>query len=137
MNKVTLAALTVATLTATSILPVLAQSINMVPCIRGQCERQNPAEENCGTQVGHLTRVYPAEVAGISDRHRIWITEICAETSVMRADGNAAYLRPTIAANEVIADALQSRSFTANNVFAVKMMGEDTINLYVHHFREE
>ena len=74
------------------------------------------------------------EVAGITDEVRVWVTPICESDELMRSDGNAAYLRPTIAENEVLVDALQLKDYLPDDVFAVRMMGDDTINLYVHHF---
>lgn len=103
-----------------------------------QQQQRQPVEheESCSDQLGYLRRVFPEQIAAIDDSHRVWITEICHEFSLMRSDGNAAGLRDDIASNPVLAKALQSRSFTANDVFAVRMMGDDTINLYVHHFSE-
>jgi hypothetical protein len=53
---------------------------------------------------------------------------------MMRSEGNAAYLRPTIARNAVLVNALMRKDYRPEDVFAVQMMGDDTINLYVHHF---
>lgn len=131
MNKLALAVLTAATLTSASVLPALAQ--NTVPCIRGQCEEPTPAE-NCGDQLGHLKRVFPAEVQGVDNRYRVWVTEFCLSSELMRSDGNAAYLRTAIADNDVLVDMLAQKGYHANDVFAVKMMGDDTINLFVHDF---
>lgn len=88
----------------------------------------------CGAQFGHFKRVLPEQVAEIGDDYRIWVTPVCLGDELLRAEGNAAYLRPTIAENEVLVDALFDRNFGPDDVFAVKMMGDDTINLYVHDF---
>lgn len=129
MTKFTLAVLTAASLTSISILPAIAQTY----CPNQRCpEASEP--DNCGSQLGHLRRVYPEEVAGIDDDYRVWITELCPDTALMRSDGNATYLRPTIAANDVLAEALERRGYSADDVFAVRMMGDDTISLYVHRF---
>lgn len=130
MNKLAMAALAFV-LTSSSILPALAQSTD---CPRQQCSSHEQKEPECGDQLGVLKRVLPAEVLGINDSSRVWITEFCPASTLMRSDGNAAYLRTAIAKNEVLTDVLTERGFHADDVFAVKMMGDDTINLYVHNF---
>lgn len=130
MTKFTLAVLTAASLTSMSILPALAQSTY---CPNQRCPEATE-HEDCGSQLGHLKRVYPEEVADIDDDYRVWITELCPDSTLMRSDGNAAYLRTTIADNEVLTEALGRKAYSADDVFAVRMMGEDTISLYVHHF---
>lgn len=128
MNKLAMAALAVATLT--SVLPALAQP---GPNCLVRCEEPSPAE-NCGDQLGHLKRVFPAEVLGVDNHYRVWVTEFCPTSDLMRSDGNAAYLRTSIAQNDVLVDMLGEKGYHADDVFAVKMMGDDTISLYVHRF---
>lgn len=132
MNKFVMAAVAF-TLTSSSILPALAQP-STVPCIRGQCDEGGSSEPSCGDQLGVLKRVLPAEVLGVDDSYRVWITEFCTAHSLMRSDGNAAYLRTAIAKNDVLTGVLADRGFHADDVYAVKMMGDDTINLFVHDF---
>ena len=127
MNKLAMAAVAVAALT--SVLPAFAQS----PNCRVRCEEPEPAE-NCGDQLGHLKRVFPAEVQGVDNHYRVWVTEFCPTSDLMRADGNAAYLRTSIAQNDVLVDVLGEKGYHSDDVFAVKMMGDDTISLYVHRF---
>lgn len=128
MNKFAVAALAF-TLASSSILPALAQSTD---CPRQRC--QEKSEPYCGDQLGALKRVYPAEVLGVDDSYRVWITEFCVSETLMRSDGNAAYLRTAIADNDVLVDMLAQKGYHADDVFAVKMMGDDTINLFVHDF---
>jgi hypothetical protein len=127
MNKLVIAAATVAALTSASILPAVAQN-----CLRLCEEKTEP--ERCGDQLGHMKRVYPAEVLGVDDHHRVWVTEFCPASDLMRSDGNAAYLRTAIARNDVLVDILGDKGYHADDVFAVKMMGDETISLYVHRF---
>lgn len=129
MNKFVLATLAL-TLASSSILPALAQSTD---CPRQRCGEEQ-SEPRCGDQLGVLRRVMPAEVLGVDDSYRVWITEFCTSETLMRSDGNAAYLRTAIAKNDVLTDVLTQRGFHADDVYAVKMMGDDTINLYVHDF---
>jgi hypothetical protein len=132
MNKLTMAAIAVATLTSASILPALAQRY---PCTANYCgESGGGSEPPCGEQLGHLKRVYPAEVLGIDSHNRVWVTEFCPTSDLMRSEGNAAYLRTSIAQNDTLTDVLQTKGYHADDVFAVKMMGDDTISLYVHRF---
>ena len=128
MNKLAMAALAVAALTSASVLPALAQGNCRIRC-------EEPTHtENCGDQLGHLKRVYPAEVLGVDNHNRVWVTEFCPTSDLMRSDGNAAYLRTAIARNDVLVDMLGDKGYHADDVFAVKMMGDDTISLYVHRF---
>lgn len=127
-----LAATTALALTALAA-PVLAQQQP------GSKDREPPrytksVDQDCGDQFGYFKRVLPVQVAGIDDGYRVWVTPVCMGDQLLRNTGNAAYLRPTIADNEVLVDALFDKNFGPDDVFAVKMMGDDTINLYVHDF---
>ncbi len=135
MNKLILAVTALATLTSISTLPASAQSTR-VPCTANYCGETGggSSDTSCDEQLGHLPRVMKPEVAGVSDERRVWVTELCPAFSMMRSEGNAAYLRTTIAENDVLVDALGRKAYKPEDVFAVRMMGDDTITLYVHHF---
>jgi hypothetical protein len=113
-------------------LPAQAQS----QCLTHYCGDSSEPKStvSCDSQLGHLRQVYKPEVAGIDEEHRVWVTELCPSFEGLRNEGNAAYLRPTIAANDVLVEALGRKAYRPEDVFAVQMMGDDTINLYVHHF---
>lgn len=130
MNKLFLAFVAVTTLSSFSTMPAQAQSTN---CPNERCPSES-STASCDSQLGYLRQVMKPEVAGIDDSYRVWVTELCPEFSMLRSEGNAAYLRTTIAANEVLVEALSRKGYKPEDVFAVQMMGEDTINLYVHHF---
>ena len=130
MNKLALAILAAAALTTTTVAPALARCLTANYCD----EQKQTAEPPCGDQLGHLKRVYPAEVLGIDQHQRVWVTEFCPTSDLMRSEGNAAYLRTAIADNDVLVDVLDSKGYFPNDVFAVKMMGDETISLYVHRF---
>jgi len=134
MNKQALAAFAFAILTTASALPATAQS--GPPCTAGpQCPtHETGSGESCGDQLGYMKRVYPAEVLGVDNHYRVWVTELCPSDTLMRSDGNAAYLRSSIAKNRVLVEVLGRQGFHADDVVAVRMMGDDTVNLYVHHF---
>jgi hypothetical protein len=127
MNKFALAALAVATITAT-VVPALAQSNCRIRC---GYER---SVDNCGELLGVMKRVYPAQVQGIDNTDRVWVTEFCPSSDILSSDGNAAYLRTTIAQNDVLVAELFEEGYRPEDVVAVRMMGDDTINLYVHRF---
>jgi hypothetical protein len=132
MQKLAILAATAAVALTALAAPVLAQSndnYRKPPRGHGQS-----SSYDCGSQYGHFKRVLPVQVAGIDDDYRVWVTPVCMGDDLMRSEGNAAYLRPTIADNEVLVDALFDKNFGPDDVFAVKMMGDDTINLYVHDF---
>ena len=129
MIKLTLiAALSAVTLTSLVTAPAFAQQKPR------ETQKHQHTEVSCGAQFGSLRRVFPEQVAGITDEVRVWVTPVCEGDDLMRSDGNAAYLRPTIAENEALVTALQLKDYRPEDVFAVRMMGDDTINLYVHHF---
>ena len=138
MHKLILAISAVATLASFATLPASAQQQpSRTPCTALECPGSNGGgggSESCDSQLGHLRQVFKPEVAGIDNGYRVWVTELCSNFSMLSNEGNAAYLRPTIAANEVLVEALGRKDYRAADVFAVQMMGEDTINLYVHHF---
>ncbi len=131
MNKFILALAAISTLTSVPMLttaPASAQSNCTFACEQGK------STVSCGSELGHLRRVYKPQVAGIDDTRRVWVTELCSSFSMLRNEGNAAYLRTTIAANDVLVEVLGRKDYRPEDVFAVQMMGDDTINLYVHHF---
>lgn len=135
MTKLVLAA-TLAAAMLSSFAPAPAQAQSNYPCTAGpNCPNEGGSTpDRCGEELGHLKRVYPAEVLGVSEHYRVWITELCPTSELMRSDGNAAYLRTAIADNEVLVDALDRKGYFSDDVFAVRMMGDDTIGLYVHRF---
>ena len=92
---------------------------------------------SCGSELGFLRRVGQGEVMGIDDTTQVWVTEICAgsELGMMRNEGNAGKLRQAIASNDAIMQRLGQMAYTEQDVIAVKMMGEDTIHLYVYHYQ--
>jgi hypothetical protein len=127
MNKFATAAIAVTTILAFTA-PAFAQS----NCLR-LCGYER-SDDNCGDQLGYLKRVSKGEVAGVDDHYRVWVTEFCLNSDLMRSDGNATYLRTTIAQTDVLVDMLEQKGYFPEDVIAVKMMGDDTINLFVHNF---
>jgi hypothetical protein len=136
MHKLFLAFAAVATMTsvsAFSVVPAAAQSTN---CLTHVCKDtpKGGSTISCDSQLGHLRQVMKPEVAGIDDDYRVWVTELCPSFGMLRSEGNAAYLRTTIADNDVLVEMLGRKDYRPEDVFAVQMMGDDTINLYVHRF---
>jgi hypothetical protein len=136
MPKLALAAtFAIAVLTSFSAAPTQAQVQLDTPCGDAICPAGGSSSpSSCGDELGHLSRVFPADVTGIDNGYRVWVTELCPGASLMRSDGNAAYLRPSIAQNDLLVAMLGEKGYHADDVFAVRMMGDDTISLYVHHF---
>lgn len=126
------AAATMTSAAAVTTAPASAQS----NCLTHVCKDKpnGGSTTSCDSQLGHLRQVMKPEVAGIDDRHQVWVTELCSNFSMLRNEGNAAYLRPTIAANDVLVEMLGRKDYRPEDVFAVQMMGDETINLYVHRF---
>ena len=135
MPKFTLAAtFAIAMLTSFSAAPTQAQVLLDTTCGLASCPEGGSSSSSCGDQLGQLSRVFPADVTGIDKTNRVWVTELCPGAELMRSDGNAAYLRTSIAQNDVLTEMLQRKGYQVDDVFAVRMMGDDTINLYVHNF---
>ncbi|MDB5542287.1 MAG: hypothetical protein JWQ89_4014 [Devosia sp.] len=122
MNKLALAALAAATLTSAFILPAVGQSTI------------SPLEPRpCGNDMGYLPHVSPAEVTGIDRRQGVWVVEVCPHTDMMNTeDGNAWHLRGAIRNNPVLVRELHRWGYFPIDVFAVQMMGQNAISLYVH-----
>jgi hypothetical protein len=137
MTIKTLAAAALTVLVALPVLPAFAQvaPTNYPP------KRENPkpvtTTSSCGSELGFLRRVSQGEVMGIDNYERVWVTEICpgSELGMMRNEGNAGKLRQAIASNDVIMQRLDEMAYTEQDVIAIKMMGEDTIHLYVYHYQ--
>lgn len=129
MTKRALAVIVAVAMSAVTALPAAAQDrCAAKPCPTGDDTYQ------CSDWMGHLRRVFPEQIAAIDDSYRVWITEVCPEDTMMRSDGNATYLLPTIAANDVLVEALRRKGHSVDDVVAVRMMGEETISLFVHRF---
>lgn len=125
-----LAAVALATLVALPVLPANAQR-------KPYDNYPEGVSTTCGSEIGFMRRVYASEVADVEDDNNVWVTELCPgeEMGALRNEGNAGKLRGAIADNEVIMDKLERRGYTEDDVLAVRMMGEDTINLYVYHYQ--
>lgn len=139
MPKLALAAtFAIAVLTSFSAVPTQAQRVQLdTPCGLASCPEgggSSSSPTSCGDELGHLSRVFPADVTGIDNGYRVWVTELCPGAALMRSEGNAAYLRTSIAQNDVLVEMLGEKGYHTDDVFAVRMMGDDTIGLYVHHF---
>src|SRR5690606_28860946 len=118
IHKFILAAAAIATFTV-SALPANAQQSSWIPrgdsnCTAGAaCGNSGGGggSDHCDSQLGYLPRVYKPEVAAVDNSHRVWITELCPSFSMMRSEGNAAYLRTTIADNDVLVEALGRKAY--------------------------
>lgn len=130
MTKTTLIALAAVALTSFTTI-AQAQVLTHVPNYPG---KPTPSTVNCDSHLGYMRRVYPEQVQGIDTHYRVWVTELCDSFGMLRSEGNAEYLRRHIAENPVLRRALGQKAYSSDDVFAVKMMGDDTIQLFVHHF---
>lgn len=93
-----------------------------------------PIEDDdvCQDHLGALNRVDAADLAGVTDPQRVWVTEYCKNHSILPDGGNAGGRRAAIADNDAMVSALRRAGYSANDVFAIKMMGGDAVTLYVH-----
>jgi hypothetical protein len=132
MSKLAISVLAALTL---SIVPAMAAQVQIDTPSGYPENHESKSTVSCGSELGVMKRVYPAQIEGIDQPTKVWVTEICSSFEGLRADGNAAYLRTTIASNDVLVEALGRKAYGPDDVYAVQMMGGDTINLFVHHFR--
>jgi hypothetical protein len=100
--------------------------------VPGGPDHPAPSTYSCSEELGHLRRVHVGELAAVQDPTRVWVTPICVGDRMFRSDGNAGALRSAIAANDAMAAALEAGAFTPDDVVGVRMIGEDTVTLYVH-----
>lgn len=89
-------------------------------------------DDICNDHLGYLKPVSPDDIAGVAEQQRVWVTEYCPGRPILTSDGNAASVRRAIAKNDALVAALRQKGYSAGDVFAVVMMGDDTVNLYVH-----
>ncbi|HEV2517426.1 MAG TPA: hypothetical protein VGV07_19390 [Devosia sp.] len=89
-------------------------------------------DDVCQDHLGGLKRIDPAQLASVVDPQRVWVTEYCVNHSVLPSEGNAAGRRAAIANNDAMSTALRRNGYSPGDVFAIKMMGADTVTLYVH-----
>lgn len=122
MSRFMLAAFTALALGASMIPHALATALPI----------EEEDDDICNDYLGALKHVTPEDIAGVTEKQRVWVTEYCPGRSVLPMEGNAAPVRSAIAGSEALAAALRQKGYSAADVFAVKMMGDDTVNLYVH-----
>lgn len=95
-------------------------------------EREAVDDDVCQDQLGVLKRIDPAELASVVDPQRVWVTEYCTNHSVLPSEGNAGGRREAISDNDAMVTALRQKGYSPSDVYAIKMMGDDTVTLYVH-----
>lgn len=89
-------------------------------------------DEICNDQLGYLKPVSPDDIAGVTEQQRVWVTEYCPGRPILTSDGNASSVRRAIGSNDALVAALRQKGYFSSDVFAVVMMGEGAVNLYVH-----
>ena len=107
-------------------------SATVLPAAFAQSQPDEKDDDVCQDHLGGLKRVTPEELAGVVEAQRVWVTEYCMNHFELPDDGNAGGLRATIADNDAMVRALRQKGYSAGDVFGVKMMGDDTVTLYVH-----
>ncbi len=127
-SKIALVAVATLVTSLTAVLPATAM---VLPAPK---PHNQTTTVNCSEQFGYMPRVFAADIAAVDDGDHVWVTEVCSGDDMMRSEGNAGAIRGAIADNDVLVAALDDKAFTADDVFAVRKMGNGTINLYVHHF---
>lgn len=107
-------------------------SVAVFPVAYATAQQNERDDELCQDTLGALKRVDPAELAGITNPQRVWVTEYCVNHPILPSEGNAAGRRAAIADNEALVKALRQKGYRPADVYAIKMMGADTVTLYVH-----
>jgi hypothetical protein len=97
--------------------------------------KPNPSTYDCSTELGHLRRVYTAQLDAVEDNTQVWVTPVCLnDDSVFRSEGNAGALRGAIASNDAMLTALFAANYGPEDVVGVRMLGDDKVTLFVHPF---
>lgn len=94
-----------------------------------------PSTYSCSEELGHLRRVHAAELGGVQNPDRVWVTPVCVGDNMFRTDGNAGALRGAIANSNVLLAALEASAFLPEDVVGVRMIGPETVTLYVNPLR--
>lgn len=94
-----------------------------------------PSTYSCSDELGYLRRVHTAELAGVQDPSRVWVTPICVGDNMFRTEGNAGALRGAIANSKVLSAALDAKTFRPEDVVGVRMIDARTVTLYVNPLR--
>ncbi|WP_055048306.1 hypothetical protein [Devosia sp. A16] len=110
----------------------LGLSVAALPAGFATAQQTERDDEVCQDQLGALNRVDPAELAGVTNPQRVWVTEYCVNHPILPSEGNAAGRRAAIADNAALVKALRQKGYNPADVYAIKMMGADTVTLYVH-----
>lgn len=94
------------------------------------------APTECGEDFGFLFPVKAKQIAAIDDERRVFVEPVCEGDTAgsLASSGNAMGLRSTIGNNEVLVDVLAERSYTAQDVFGIRMGARNTVILYVHKY---
>jgi hypothetical protein len=97
--------------------------------------QQSYGSATCGENLVSMKRVKPAQIANVTDKMDVWVTEVCygQDLGIANNEGNVAAIRTALAANDVIIEKLWDRAFTEGDVISVKMIDTDTIQLFVAH----
>lgn len=86
----------------------------------------------CGNDLGYLRRVYPEQIGALDFGARVSIAPVCEDGDrSLRNAGNAGALRKQIAETPVLVAALADKAFHAEDVVGVRMIGDNTVILYV------
>jgi len=117
--------------TAAIVLTALPASAQVQPNYTKYPDNETPCGENLLT----MKRVKPAQIANVTEKRNVWVTEVCYGHDLGSApnEGNVAAIRTALTDNEVIVEKLWDRSFTEDDVIAVKMIDRDVIQLFVAH----
>lgn len=93
----------------------------------------------CGYDLGFMRRPTTRDIAAISS-HSIVLNPVCEDGLMSRhdigslfQDGNVEGLRPHIARNATLMNALRSGNYDQEDVVALRFGANNTVILYVHH----
>lgn len=132
----TLAAIVLGAAIALPMLPASAAVLTHVPYDKvDQLFPRKPTASShvCGEGLVQMRRVNPDDLANVTRKRNVWVTEICSDgdLGISPNEGNVASIRSALVANEVIMEKLYDRNFTEGDVVAVKMINEDVVQLFV------
>jgi hypothetical protein len=131
LNKFAVAA----AVTAVVVLAALPASAQQRPNDKRYDNYPRSSNTVCGENLVSMKRVKVSQIANVTDKNDVWVTEVCygQDLGIAPNEGNVAAIRTALADNEVIVEKLWDRSFTEGDVISVKMIDHDTIQLFVAH----
>ncbi|WDR06448.1 hypothetical protein PSQ90_02980 [Devosia rhodophyticola] len=95
---------------------------------------------SCADDMGHMRRVYQADIAGIESWQQVVLIPVCDDQTMasrtsygsLFVEGNVGRLRMPIARNSTLMSALRDKDYDQYDVVSLGFGANDAVLLYVH-----